>query len=55
MCLNLIKKSYEMLLKMSINQMMQQNESLRQQVKQLMKQSPTPTQTQGKKTTLGKP
>lgn len=35
-CLNMIKNAYELLLKLSINQMVTQNENLRQQVKQLL-------------------
>lgn len=38
-CLNLIKNSYELLLKLSIEQMVTQNESLRFQVKQLLSQA----------------
>ena len=53
-CLNLIKNSYELLLKLSIDQMLKQNESLRFQVKQLLsqakkKQPQTATNMQGKK------
>ena len=35
-CLTQIKNAYEVLLKLSINQMVKQNESLRLQVKQLL-------------------
>ena len=38
----MIKNAYELLLKLSINQMVTQNENLRQQVKQLLLQK-TPT------------
>ena len=37
-CLTMIKNAYELLLKLSINQMVTQNENLRQQVKQLLLQ-----------------
>jgi len=37
-CLSLIKNAYELLLKLSIDQMVTQNESLRHQVKKLLRQ-----------------